>query len=57
MRQGCDADHSSLANAEVVNEQELYSFTPCASIGVLWDFTFYLKIVNNIRYFLGSFHS
>jgi hypothetical protein len=33
--------HSPPSTAEVANEYELYIFSPCASIGVLWDcFTF-----------------
>jgi hypothetical protein len=53
-RPGRDADHSPPSNAEVVNEQELYFLSPCASIGVLWDcFTFtsfrWLNLLGLIR--------
>jgi hypothetical protein len=38
---GLGGDHSPPFSAEVVNEQELYLLSSCASIGVLWDsFTF-----------------
>jgi hypothetical protein len=37
-RRGRDADHSPPSSAEVENEWELCLLSPCASIGVLWDY-------------------